>query len=415
VAFIRAADLDSGRVLFESASRINETARNRVRKGIGAGGDVLLSHKGTVGKVAYVPLDAEPFVCSPQTTFWRSLDQKRIDRRYLYYYLCSDHFRRQLDSRKGESDMADYVSLTVQRSLHILLPPIGEQRAIAAVLGSLDDKAEVNRRMNRTLEAMARALFRSWFVDFDPVRARADGRPPAGMDAETAALFPDHFEDSEAGKIPTGWKVARLEEVAEARKGLSYKGSGLADDGMPMHNLNSVHEGGGYKYEGIKYYTGEYDGRHEIRPGELIVANTEQGFDYLLIGYPAIVPRCFGEVGIFSHHIYRVRPRPKSGVTTRWLYHLLMSDAVRDVVTGYTNGTTVNMLAVEGLQKPLFVLPPPELVQAFERIAVPMAERAERNREESATLAQLRDTLLPKLISGELRVPDAEHLVRRAK
>jgi type I restriction enzyme, S subunit len=96
VAFVRAADLDGGHVLFDSAARINAKARSRITKGIGAGGDVLLSHKGTVGKVALVPVNAPPFVCSPQTTFWRTLDLDKIDRRYLYYYLCSDDFRQQL-------------------------------------------------------------------------------------------------------------------------------------------------------------------------------------------------------------------------------------------------------------------------------------------------------------------------------
>jgi type I restriction enzyme, S subunit len=98
VSFIRAADMELGRVLFETASKINSTARERIRKGIGAGGDVLLSHKGTVGKIAYVPLSCPKFVCSPQTTFWRSLDQNQLDRRYLYYYLCSEKFWQQLAS-----------------------------------------------------------------------------------------------------------------------------------------------------------------------------------------------------------------------------------------------------------------------------------------------------------------------------
>jgi type I restriction enzyme, S subunit len=122
VAFIRAADMDRGRIHFESASRINAKARDRIIKGIGAGGDVLLSHKGTVGKLALVPLGAPPFVCSPQTTFWRTRDEDKIDRRFLYYYMCSDDFRQQLDSRKGETDMADYVSLTAQRELTVVLP-----------------------------------------------------------------------------------------------------------------------------------------------------------------------------------------------------------------------------------------------------------------------------------------------------
>jgi type I restriction enzyme S subunit len=146
VAFIRAADMDAGRVLFESASKINETARRRITKGVGAPGDVLLSHKGTVGKVALVPEDA-PFVCSPQTTFWRTLKEEELDRKFLYAFLRSRGFHDQLATRAGETDMAPYVSLTSQRGLSVTLPPIGTQRTIAHILGTLDGKIELNRRM----------------------------------------------------------------------------------------------------------------------------------------------------------------------------------------------------------------------------------------------------------------------------
>ncbi|MCG8606946.1 restriction endonuclease subunit S, partial [bacterium] len=168
---------------------------------------------------------------------------------------------------------------------------INEQRAIAHILGTLDDKIELNRQMNQTLEAMARAIFKSWFVDFDPVRARADGRD-TDLPAEIAELFPDRFEESELGEIPKGWQVKVFKELITVARGLSYKGSGLREDGggIPLHNLNSVYEGGGYKHEGLKFYVGEYRDRHLVSAGDLIVTNTEQGFDRLLIGYAAIVP-----------------------------------------------------------------------------------------------------------------------------
>src|SRR5688572_7746268 len=134
VAFIRAADMDAGRVLFESAARITDKARSRITKGIGAPGDVLLSHKGTVGKVALVPADAPAFVCSPQTTFWRARDPNRLDRRYLYAFLRSRGFHAQLATRAGETDMAPYVSLTSQRGFSVVVPPIDVQRAIAHIL-----------------------------------------------------------------------------------------------------------------------------------------------------------------------------------------------------------------------------------------------------------------------------------------
>jgi type I restriction enzyme S subunit len=287
--------------------------------------------------------------------------------------------------------------------LIIPVPPLDEQISVAGFLSALDDKIELNQKMNKTLDAMARALFKSWFVDFDPVRAKAGGRD-TGLPAPVAALFPAYFEGSEFGEIPRGWRLDPIGVHVEAAKGVSYKGEGLADSGMPMHNLNSVYEGGGYKHEGIKYYSGEFHERHVARPGDLIVANTEQGHDRLLIGYAAIVPERFGPKTIFSHHIYRVRACSGSPLTEQYLCHLLNSERMHDLVSGYANGTTVNMLPIDGLQKPPIVVPPSPLVSAFDLLATAISGRLEALSLENETLAETRDGLLPKLISGEVRV-----------
>ncbi len=290
------------------------------------------------------------------------------------------------------------------------LPPLRHQRAIAHILGTLDDKINLNRQMNATLEAMARALFKSWFVDFDPVRAMMEGRD-TGLPKEIADLFPDRLVDSELGEIPLGWSVESLADHFEAVKGVSYKGSGLTGDGTPLHNLNSIHEGGGYKYEGIKFYSGEYADRHRVRPGDVIVANTEQGHDRLLIGYAAIVPGLFGTDGIVSHHIYRLRPRTASWLSTRFLLLLLNSARMHDLVSGYANGTTVNMLPIDGVQRPALAVPPRALVDAFDVVASCSEQRHEQAVRESRTLTVVREALLPRLVSGEIRVADAEKLV----
>jgi type I restriction enzyme S subunit len=194
-------------------------------------------------------------------------------------------------------------------------------------------------------------------------------------------------------------------------KGVSYKGSGLRGDGMPLHNLNSIHEGGGYKYEGIKFYSGEHAERHCVHPGDVIVANTEQGHDRLLIGYAAIVPELFGTSGIASHHIYRLRPRSTSWLSTRFLLFLLNSARMHDLVSGYANGTTVNMLPADALQRPFFVVPPRALVNTFDLVASCSEQRREHAVCESRTLTAVREALLPKLVSEEMRVRDAEKLV----
>ena len=344
-----------------------------------------------------------------------------------------------------------------------------EQLAIAHILDTLDDKIELNRRMNETLETMARALFKSWFVDFDPVHAKAalkhhaanqiprqgdstratkatpsdhsplegesarQGRQPAvepvggnqtpllllkggdwtperaqayldGMEAETAALFPDSFAASELGPIPAGWEVRPLAECIDVTRGLSYQGSKLADTGLPMHNLNSIYEGGGYKQAGIKYYAGDFKARHTTRPGDLLVANTEQGHDRLLIGYAAIVPSRSDATSLFSHHLYRLRIRPLANLTPDYLCHLLNTQRMHDRVSSYATGTTVNMLPLDALRLPRVVVPCGPLVTAFDRAAKAARERQEQIVEEVHTLTALRDTLLPKLVSGELRI-----------
>ena len=257
---------------------------------------------------------------------------------------------------------------------------------------------------------MARAIFKSWFVDFDPVKAKTEGRDP-GLPADIAALFPDSLENSELGMIPKGWKCESLKQHIEAVKGLSYKGKFLSDVGMPLHNLNSVYEGGGYKYSGLKRYTGEYKERHLLQPGDVIVANTEQGFDYLLIGYPAIVPKCYEQKGLFSHHLFRVRPLKDTILTPHYIYLLLCTPYFHSLISGYTNGTTVNMLPLDGLQRPKFIVPQEKVMRPFQQTMDSIFARIEESIQHSKNLTSIRDTLLPKLVSGEIRIKDATKFI----
>lgn len=371
-----------------------------------SGPGVILGRKGVVGSVYYLPSDYWPH----DTTLWVK-DFHGNEPRFVYYFF------RWLAPRIATMDVGS-ANPTLNRNhvhpIEIHWPVlVDEQRAIAHILGTMDDKIELNRQMNETLEAMARTLFKSWFVDFDPVRAKAAGRDPC-LPKPLADLFPASLVDSELGEIPEGWGIAALSDCVDVVRGLSYKGAGLSQDGVPMHNLNSIYEGGGYKHDGLKHYEGEYQPQHVARSGDLIVANTEQGHYRLLIGYAAIVPTRFEGESLFSHHIYRLRTKSSSELTPDYLCHLLNTRVMHDIVSGYANGTTVNMLPMDGLQTPRVVLPPARVVTAFNDIAETTRKRHEEMVEESRTLAALRDTLLPRLISGELRVKDAEKFIGRA-
>ena len=216
--FARAGNINDG-FQFQDADRFPEENLGRVGNKISLPEDVVFTSKGTVGRFAFVTQDTPRFVYSPQLCFWRVLDNNKIDPRFLYFWMFGREFFLQYSGAKGQTDMADYVSLKDQRQMHITLPPLPEQRTIARILGSLDDKIETNRRMNDTLEAMACAIFKSWFVDFDPVRAKAEGLEPAGMNAKTAAIFPDGFEVSKTGGIPRGWEVRPIGDVVQVLGG----------------------------------------------------------------------------------------------------------------------------------------------------------------------------------------------------
>lgn len=414
---------------FVDMQAVDPAARNvvghEVREFTGGGarfrhGDTLMARITPClenGKIARFVADKHQQIAHGSTEFIVIRGRDGVtDNDFAYYLTKWEGVSGYCISQMTGSSGRQRVPTTALSHLEVAIPPLADQQAIACILGALDDKIELNRRRNRTLASMARAIFQSWFVDFDPVRAKAAGRAPAGMSKAVAKLFPAALEASDLGPTPKGWRITSLADEITASKGVSYKGDYLCEpgEGLPMHNLNSVYEGGGYKHEGLKWYKGDYRPAHLLKPGDVIVTNTEQGFDYLLIGYAAIVPERYGEKGLFSHHIYRIRPTATSYLPAWFTYLLLRTPRFHELVAGHSNGTTVNMLPLDGLQKPRFVLPPEAVVKRFGEWFVPTQKQLEVLYDENVTLAALRDTLLPKLFSGELEVPDAERIVGRA-
>jgi len=176
IPFARAGDINDG-FHFTSGDHLPEEDAWKAGNKLSEAGDVVFTSKGTVGRFGFVSERIQRFVYSPQLCFWRSLDHEAIHPRFLFYWIQGKEFYRQYKGVSQKTDMAEYVSLSDQRSMEITLPESSSQKAIAHILGTLDDKIELNRKTNETLEAMAKALFKSWFVDFDPVRAKAEGRP----------------------------------------------------------------------------------------------------------------------------------------------------------------------------------------------------------------------------------------------
>lgn len=375
VAYIRAADMSPRGIEFRGASKISDVAVQRITKGIGKPYDVLLSHKGTVGKVAVAPRDAPLFVCSPQTTFWRSLDSGVLDARFLAYYMSSPDFVRQLDSRKGETDMAAYVSLTEQRKLTVVLPPVGVQQRIAATLGVLDDKIESNRRQVDLMDALIRAEF-----------TQISSRHPARLPLAAYATF---------------------------TKGVSYKSSELSPSGDAcLVTLKSVGRRGGYQPSGLKRYAGQPKPAQVLLPGELVVAQTDLTQAADVIGRVVRVPKDVG-VGRLVASLDLVIVRPQDRTPVEYLYGVLLEERFRQHCRSRSSGTTVLHLSREAL--PQYASPeiPFEEQERFALLARPLLDKQDTLTRESARLASLRDALLPELLSGRLRVPEASAAVQR--
>ncbi len=266
-----------------------------------------------------------------------------------------------------------FLTLTILNNLTFDLPPLPEQRAIAHILGSLDDKIELNRRMNATLEATARALFQSWFVDFDPVHARARGEQPAGMDAATAALFPSRFVDSPLGPIPEGWRVGRLDDLVVLQRGFDLP----SDQRTPG-------------------------------PYPILAASGPSGthFEYRVKG-PGVTTGRSGVLGkvFFVHEDYW----PLN--TSLWVKEFRASRPLHayHLLSGldfgaFNAGSAVPTLNRNHIHDLPTVIPPMEVINNFEELAMPLFLYKKRNIEESQSLAETRDILLPKLLSGEIGV-----------
>jgi type I restriction enzyme S subunit len=410
---IRTTNVRNGRIDLSGCRYVDEmTYRTWTRRADLRDGDVILTREAPIGEVGIVQGIGSAFL--GQRIMQYRANPIFLDARFLLYTFLSPSVQHQFGMHEGSGSVVSHIRVGDCSEFRIPCPSLPLQREISGLLGALDDKITLLRESNATLEAIAQALFKSWFVDFDPVSAKVEGRDPAGMSADVADLFPCEFEESVLGMIPKGWTVSRFENHLDVVRGLSYKGSGLTNrddpEGVPMHNLNSVLEGGGYKYAGIKFYNGERKPKHEIRAGDIIVANTEQGHMHLLIGYPAVIPGHVGKVGIFSHHLYRVRPRSESSLGRLFVYRLLMVPAVREQIIGCSNGTTVNMLKSDGLTIPRFACPPRSLVKAFEDIMAPFHANQEHGVSEAENLVALRDSLLPRLMAGKFQFHHVEDL-----
>ena len=392
--YVAIPQLKEGRLDLSEARRISrEHFVEWTRKANPQANDVILSRRCNPGETAVVP---EGLDCAlGQNLVLLRADEAKMFPPFLRWLVRGRDWWEQIGKFLNVGAVFDSLTCAEIPNFRLPIPPIDEQRVIASVLGALDDKIELNRRMNATLEAMARALFQSWFVDFDPVRAKLDGRQSTGLDPATTALFPNEFEDSELGLIPKGWRVGELCEIVTFSRN-TVDPSQTPDELFAHFSLPAFDEG----------RTPKVERGSAIKSQKLAVPVDS----VLLSKLNPHIPRIWladlacGNRAICSTEFLVAQPKP--GFSRHFLFCLLTSSQFAAEYVTLVTGTTGSHQRVKGdtvLQmKP--AIPPATLVEHFSSLVKPMFEICALQIRESDTVASIRDAMLPKLLNGDVRV-----------
>ena len=368
---IKDATENHGRVISDTLQHTNELGIANSSARILPANTVCLSRTASVG---YVIVMGRPMATSQDFVNW--VCSEALDYRFLKYVLLAE---RSAFLRFASGTTHQTIYFPEVKAFHVCLPPLPEQRAIAHILGTLDDKIELNRRMNETLEAMARALFKSWFVDFDPVRAKAEGRDP-GLPKPLADLFPARLVDSELGEIPEGWEVGTLDSVLVLQRGFD----------LPATQRTS----GVYPVLAASGPSGTHNEFMVRGPG-------------VTTGRSGVLGKVFYVDGDFWPLNTSLWVKEFRHSRPAYAFHLLRGIDF----ASFNAGSAVPTLNRNHVHNLPTLRPPMGVIDIFERVATENLDREKRNDDQSGTLAALRDAMLPKLISGELRVKEVHHAV----
>jgi type I restriction enzyme S subunit len=393
-------NIGDNRIVEEGIARISRVDAERLSRYRVTHGDIVYSRRGDVEKRALVRRRESGWLCGTGCLRIR-FGGEIVDPEYASYYLGHPSVREWVVRHAHGATMPN-LNTSILSALPFVIPPKPMQRAIAHILGTLDSKIELNRRMNETLEAMARALFKSWFVYFDPVRAKAEGRD-TGLPEPLRELFPDSCEDSELGAIPKGWRIGKFADTIDILGGGTPKTSVTEywNGAIPWFSVADAPGGADvWVIDTEKKITrvGVENSSTQILPkGATIITARGTVGRIALVGVPmAMNQSCYGLRGKADIHGYYTY------FATRQLVSSLQQRAhgsVFDTITRDTfGGVTV-------------VVPPPPLIEGFEKAAGPTMERIRAGLLDCCTLATLRDLLLPKLMAGELRIQDAQRSV----
>ncbi|MBL0391584.1 restriction endonuclease subunit S [Ramlibacter monticola] len=399
---IRDATGNHGSTIHKTQQYTNELGIRNSSARVLPANTVCLSRTASVG---YVVVMGVPMATSQDFVNW--VCGVELDYRYLKYVLLAER-RAFLRFASGTTHQTIYFPEV--KAFHIATPPLKTQRGIAEFLGALDDRIDILRQTNATLESIAQALFKSWFIDFDPVRAKGEGREPEGMHAVTAALFPGEFDESALGMIPKGWAVRSIDDVAQ-RVGMGPFGSNIkvstfVDSGVPVLTgacLRSTL----LEDDEFRFITREHADRLSgslVGEGDIVI--THRG----TLGQVSLIPAASTyETYVLSQSQFFVRANPHA-TTPEFLTYFLRCPSGQHLLLANASQVGVPSISrpVSYLRSLQIVVPPVAVANAFSSVATALHERIVAGRRQSGMLTELRDSLLPRLISGKLRLPEAQ-------
>lgn len=432
VPVIRGTNLTGGKVLSGEWVYVSEKTADDLSSCCVFPGDLVFPHRGAIGEVGLVPNQFPRYVMS-SSLMTLSCDRAKADPDYVYYFFKSSAGRHELlknASQVGTPGIGQ--PLSTLRAIEVPLPAPDVQSAIAKVLGDLDAKIAVNRRINQTLEAMAQAIFKSWFVDFDPVKAKItakaegrdplraamtaiSGKPDAELDtlppdqfaplAATAALFPDEMEDSELGEMPKGWTVQSMAQLTtKIGSGSTPRGGKevYLDEGIALIRSQNVYDSL-FVWEGLARITDEAAAQLKgvtVQENDVLLNITGASILRTCVVLPDVLP------ARVNQHVAIIRA--KEEVPARFLHQHLLLPETKNHLLGLNAGGSREAVTKAHIESLKLLVPSPDLLSAFGALVTPMFKQVESCSREVRALAALRDTLLPKLLSGELQVHNGD-------
>ena len=428
--FINGRNLLGRIILDNDTKRVNLSEYEKYKKDLN-NRTLLVSINGTLGNIA--EYNNEKIILGKSACYLNILEH--VNKDYIKYILINNNFQSYLNMVATGTTIKN-VSLRQMRDYEFKLPNSEIQQKIVNILKPLDDKIILNTQTNQTLEQIAQAIFKHWFIDFAPVHAKANalargetieqaelaamaclsGKTVEKITAlktqdptayhqlqQTAAAFPSEFVETEMGQVPKGWEVENIGNIADVIKGKSYKSNELTNSTTALVTLKSFNRGGGYRIDGLKEYSGKYKPEQEVYAGELIIAYTDVTQAADIIGKPAMVMSNNNyEHLVISLDVAVVRPKNK--YLKYFLYCLAMTERFQQHTKSFCSGTTVLHLGKNAVPSFQFAMPNQKLLIDLDKKLRSIFEKINLNTQENESLTKTRDELLPRLLSGEIEL-----------